>query len=61
MKFKRGRTSRAVAYLMSAVMISQALLSPVSAVYASAVDGAASQQVEAAAENDNGGGVLFCR
>ena len=41
---------------MSAVMISQALLSPVSAVYASAVDGAASQQVEAAAENDNGGG-----
>lgn len=43
MKFKRGRTSRAVAYLMSAVMISQALLSPVSTVYASAVDDDASQ------------------
>lgn len=41
---------------MSAVMISQALLSPVSTVYANAVDYAASQQVAAATENGNGGG-----
>lgn len=55
MKFKRGRTSRAVAYLMSAVMISQTLLSPVSTVYASAVDYAASQQVAAETEKGNVG------
>lgn len=55
MKFKRGRTSRAVAYLMSAVMISQALLSPVSTVYASAVDDDASQQVAAETEKGNVG------
>lgn len=51
MKFKRGRTSRAVAYLMSAVMISQALLSPVSTVYA-AQDAAAVQ--ETAGQADGG-------
>ena len=34
MKFKRGRTSRFVACLVSTVMICQAFLSPVSAVYA---------------------------
>ena len=55
MKFKRGRTSRAVAYLMSTVMISQALLSPVSTVYASAVDDDASQQVAAETEKGNVG------
>lgn len=40
---------------MSAVMISQALLSPVSTVYASAVDDDASQQVAAETEKGNVG------
>ena len=55
MKFNKNRASRAVAYVMSAIMISQALLSPTSMVYANAGD-AASQQETTQVENSNGGG-----
>lgn len=56
MRFNKRKASRAVAYLLSAVMVSQALLSPVSMVYANG-DDAASQEQTAQVENANGGGV----
>lgn len=60
MKFNKNRALRAVAYVMSAIMISQALLSPTSMVYANAGD-AASQQETTQVENSNGGGVRLFR
>ena len=55
MKFNKRKASRAVAYLLSAVMVSQALLSPVSMVYANGDDDS-SQQQAVQVENTNGNG-----
>ena len=56
MKFNKRKASRAVAYLLSAVMVSQVLLSPASMVYANGDDDS-SQQQTVQVENANGGGV----
>ena len=61
MKFNKNRALRAVAYVMSAIMISQALLSPTSMVYANAGDATASQQETTQVENSNGGGTTLPR
>ena len=54
MKFNKNRASRAVAYVMSAIMISQALLSPTSMVYANADDDTTARQETAQVQNSNG-------